>query len=71
MELPLTNFELYEEMGIRPPKGVILYGVPVTGKALRAKQSQLANETSASFLRVVGSELIQKHLGDGPNLVRE
>jgi 26S proteasome regulatory subunit T2 len=56
-------------MGIKPPKGVILYGVPGTGKTLLAKA--VANQTSATFLRVVGSELIQKYLGDGPKLVRE
>eukprot|EP01119_Soliformovum_irregulare_P016436 TRINITY_DN474_c0_g1_i1.p1 TRINITY_DN474_c0_g1~~TRINITY_DN474_c0_g1_i1.p1 ORF type:complete len:445 (-),score=146.14 TRINITY_DN474_c0_g1_i1:99-1433(-) len=69
VELPLTHPELYEEIGIRPPKGVILYGVPGTGKTLLAKA--VANSTSATFLRVVGSELIQKYLGDGPKLVRE
>merc|ERR1712117_252497 len=69
VELPLTHPEYYEEMGIRPPKGVILYGPPGTGKTLLAKA--VANQTSATFLRVVGSELIQKYLGDGPKLVRE
>lgn len=69
VELPLTHPELYEEIGITPPKGVILYGVPGTGKTLLAKA--VANSTSASFLRVVGSELIQKYLGEGPKLVRE
>ncbi|KAL3316854.1 26S proteasome regulatory subunit 4 [Cichlidogyrus casuarinus] len=69
VELPLTRPELYEEMGIRPPKGVILYGPPGTGKTLLAKA--VANQTSATFLRVVGSELIQKYLGDGPKLVRD
>ncbi|PVU95745.1 hypothetical protein BB561_001635 [Smittium simulii] len=69
VELPLTHPELYEEMGIKPPKGVILYGVPGTGKTLLAKA--VANQTSATFLRVVGSELIQKYSGDGPKLVRE
>ena len=49
--------------------GVILYGVPGTGKTLLAKA--VANQTSATFLRIVGSELIQKYLGDGPKLVRE
>merc|ERR1712039_739658 len=68
-ELPLTHPEYYEEMGIKPPKGVILYGPPGTGKTLLAKA--VANQTSATFLRVVGSELIQKYLGDGPKLVRE
>lgn len=69
VELPLTRPELYEEVGIKPPKGVILYGEPGTGKTLLAKA--VANQTSATFLRVVGSELIQKYLGDGPKLVRE
>ncbi|KAI5286537.1 hypothetical protein KEM54_006698 [Ascosphaera aggregata] len=69
VELPLLHPELYEEMGIRPPKGVILYGGPGTGKTLLAKA--VANQTSATFLRIVGSELIQKYLGDGPRLVRQ
>mmetsp|Transcript_32093 Transcript_32093/g.46259 ORF Transcript_32093/g.46259 Transcript_32093/m.46259 type:complete len:427 (+) Transcript_32093:23-1303(+) len=69
VELPLTHPELYEEIGIKPPKGVVLYGEPGTGKTLLAKA--VANQTSATFLRVVGSELIQKYLGDGPKLVRE
>ena len=69
VELPLTHPELYTEIGIKPPKGVILYGPPGTGKTLLAKA--VASETSATFLRVVGSELIQKYLGDGPKLVRE
>merc|ERR1711972_1301834 len=69
VELPLTHPELYEDIGIKPPKGVILYGPPGTGKTLLAKA--VANQTSATFLRVAGSELIQKYLGDGPKLVRE
>ena len=69
VELPLTHPEVYEEIGIKPPKGVILYGEPGTGKTLLAKA--VANSTSATFLRVVGSELIQKYLGEGPKLVRE
>jgi len=69
VELPLMHPELYEEMGIKPPKGVILYGAPGTGKTLLAKA--VANQTSATFLRIVGSELIQKYLGDGPRLVRQ
>uniref|UniRef100_A0A7S0VBW3 26S proteasome regulatory subunit 4 homolog n=1 Tax=Polytomella parva TaxID=51329 RepID=A0A7S0VBW3_9CHLO len=69
IELPLTHPELYEDIGIKPPKGVILYGEPGTGKTLLAKA--VANSTSTTFLRVVGSELIQKYLGDGPKLVRE
>jgi 26S proteasome regulatory subunit T2 len=69
VELPMTHPELYEDIGIKPPKGVIFYGPPGTGKTLLAKA--VANETAATFLRVVGSELIQKYLGDGPKLVRE
>ncbi|KAI3997262.1 hypothetical protein MKX01_009106 [Papaver californicum] len=69
VELPLTHPELYEDIGIKPPKGVILYGEPGTGKTLLAKA--VANSTSATFLRVTGSELIQKYLGEGPKLVRE
>jgi len=69
VEMPLTHPELYEEIGIRPPKGVVLYGEPGTGKTLLAKA--VANQTSATFLRVVGSELVQKYLGEGPKLVRE
>ena len=69
VELPLLHPEMYEEMGIKPPKGVILYGAPGTGKTLLAKA--VANQTSATFLRIVGSELIQKYLGDGPRLVRQ
>lgn len=69
VELPMTHPEIYEDIGIKPPKGVIFYGPPGTGKTLVAKA--VANETSATFLRVVGSELIQKYLGDGPKLIRE
>jgi 26S proteasome regulatory subunit T2 len=69
VELPLTHPELYTEIGIRPPKGVILFGPPGTGKTLLAKA--VAHETSATFLRVVGSELIKKYLGEGPKLVRD
>ena len=67
MELPLTHPEIYEDIGIKPPKGVILYGDPGTGKTLLAKA--VANETSATFLRIVGSELIQKYLGEGPKVI--
>ncbi|KAL7677049.1 hypothetical protein ACOME3_003297 [Neoechinorhynchus agilis] len=69
VEIPLTHPEYYDDMGIRPPKGVVLYGAPGTGKTLLAKA--VANHTSATFIRVVGSELIQKYLGDGPKMVRE
>merc|ERR1712060_670580 len=69
VELPLTNPEMYETVGIMPPKGVILYGPPGTGKTLLAKV--VANHGKATFLRIVGSEMIKKYLGGGPKLVRE
>ena len=69
VELPLNNPELFLDMGIVPPKGVILFGEPGTGKTLLAKA--VANSTKASFIRVTGSELVQKYLGEGPKLVRE
>lgn len=60
--------ELFSEMGIKPPKGVILYGDPGTGKTLLAKA--VANSTMATFIRIHGSELVQKVSGEGPRLVR-
>jgi len=69
VELPLINPEIFLEIGIDPPKGVILFGEPGTGKTLLAKA--VANSTNANFIRVTGSELVQKYLGDGPRLVRE
>jgi 26S proteasome regulatory subunit T2 len=69
VELPLNNPELFVDIGIVPPKGVILFGEPGTGKTLLAKA--VANSTKASFIRVTGSELVQKYLGEGPRLVRE
>ncbi|MDK2973892.1 MAG: proteasome regulatory subunit [Methanofollis sp.] len=69
VELPLTKPYLFEQVGIRPPKGVLLYGPPGTGKTLLARA--VAHETNAHFLRVVGSELVQKYIGEGARLVRE
>ncbi|GAB2291487.1 26S proteasome regulatory subunit 4 B [Dionaea muscipula] len=69
VELPLIRPQLYQDIGVEPPKGVILYGEPGTGKTLLAKA--VANSTSATFLRVVGSELIQIELGGSAKLVRE
>lgn len=68
VEWPLIYPELWANMGIAPPKGVILYGPPGTGKTLLAKA--VANSTSASFHRITGSELVKKYLGEGPKLVR-
>ena len=69
VELPLNEPERFEKIGIEPPKGVLLIGMPGTGKTLIAKA--VANRTNASFIRVVGSELVQKYIGEGARLVRE
>ncbi len=69
VELPLLKPELFEKVGINPPKGVLLHGPPGTGKTLLAKA--VANETNAAFIRLIGSELVQKFIGEGARLVRE
>ena len=69
VELPLTHPELYQQIGIDPPRGVLLYGPPGTGKTMLAKA--VANHTTASFIRVCGSEFVQKYLGEGPKMVRD
>ncbi len=69
VELPMTRPELFENIGISPPKGVLLFGPPGTGKTLLAKA--VAHETHACFLHTVGSELVQKYIGEGARLVRE
>ncbi|HDJ83578.1 MAG TPA: AAA family ATPase, partial [Desulfurococcaceae archaeon] len=69
VELPLKHPELFKELGIDPPKGVLLYGPPGTGKTLLAKA--VANETNATFIRVVASEFVQKFIGEGARIVRE
>lgn len=69
VELPLIEPERFARIGIDPPKGVLLYGLPGTGKTLLAKA--VAHRTNATFIRVVGSELVQKYIGDGSKLVRE
>jgi len=69
VELPLLKPELFEQVGIDPPKGVLLYGPPGTGKTLVAKA--VAHETDATFIRIIGSELVQKFIGEGARLVRE
>jgi len=69
VELPLKKPELFEKIGIDPPKGVLLYGAPGTGKTLLAKA--VAHETDATFIRIIGSELVQKFIGEGARLVRE
>ncbi|MDW7731403.1 MAG: proteasome-activating nucleotidase [Methanolobus sp.] len=69
VELPLLKPEAFTRIGISPPKGVLLFGEPGTGKTLLAKA--VAHRTEATFVRVVGSELIQKYIGDGAKLVRD
>jgi proteasome regulatory subunit len=69
VELPLIKPELFEAVGIEPPKGVLLIGPPGCGKTLLAKA--IAHETNATFLRMVGSELVQKYIGEGSRMVRE
>ncbi|KAE9596095.1 hypothetical protein Lal_00031111 [Lupinus albus] len=69
VELPLTHHDLYKQIGIDPPRGVLLYGPPGTGKTMLAKA--VANHTTAAFIRVVGSEFVQKYLGEGPRMVRD
>ena len=69
VELPLLHPERFLTLGIDPPKGVLLYGPPGTGKTLSARA--VANRTDACFIRVIGSELVQKYVGEGARMVRE
>jgi proteasome regulatory subunit len=69
VELPLKNPEIFKIIGIEPPKGVLFHGLPGTGKTLLAKA--VAHVTNATFMKVVGSELVQKFVGEGAQYVRE
>jgi len=69
VEYPLLRSELYRKVGVEPPKGVLLIGPPGTGKTMIAKA--VAHHTRATFVRLVGSELVQKYIGEGARLVRE
>ncbi|MDI6640442.1 MAG: proteasome-activating nucleotidase [Methanocellales archaeon] len=69
VEMPLIKPEAFAKVGIEPPKGVLLYGPPGSGKTLLAKA--VAKRTEATFIRIVGSELVQKYIGEGARLVRE
>ena len=69
VETPLLHPERFVNLGIEPPKGVLLYGPPGTGKTLCARA--VANRTDACFIRVIGSELVQKYVGEGARMVRE
>ena len=69
IELPIKHPELFESLGISQPKGVLLYGPPGTGKTLLARA--VAHHTDCRFIRVSGSELVQKYIGEGSRMVRE
>ncbi|PSP77231.1 peptidase [Halobacteriales archaeon QS_4_69_225] len=69
VEDPLTNPEKFETVGVEPPTGVLLYGPPGTGKTMMAKA--VANQTDATFIKMAGSELVQKFIGEGARLVRD
>jgi len=69
IELPIKHPELFESLGIAQPKGVLLYGSPGTGKTLLARA--VAHHTDCCFIRVSGSELVQKYIGEGSRMVRE
>ena len=69
VELPLKDPNLFKKVGITPPKGILLYGPPGTGKTLLAKA--VASTTNSTFIEIVGSELVQKFIGEGAKLVKE
>jgi len=69
VELPLTKPEMFIEIGIEPPRGVLLFGLPGTGKTLLAKA--VAHESKATFIHMSGSELVHKFIGEGAQLVRD
>ena len=69
IELPLKSPEIFEQVGIHPPKGILLYGPPGTGKTMLAKA--VATSTNATFIQIVGSEIVQKFIGEGAKLVKD
>ena len=69
VEMPLEHPEMFEDVGINPPSGVLLYGPPGTGKTMLAKA--VANQTDATFIKMAGSELVRKFIGEGSRLVRD
>ncbi len=69
VELPLQQPETFDTVGIQPPSGILLHGPPGTGKTMLAKA--VANETDASFIKMAGSELVHKFIGEGAKLVRD
>jgi len=69
VELPMTRPDLFKSVGITPPKGILLYGQPGCGKTLLAKA--IANDTNSTFIRLVGSEMVRKFIGEGAKLVKQ
>jgi 26S proteasome regulatory subunit T4 len=69
VELPLTNPELFQRVGIQAPKGVLLYGPPGTGKTLLARA--ISSNIDASFLKVVASAIVDKYIGESARVIRE
>merc|ERR1719378_1599360 len=69
IELPIKHPELFEALGVAQPKGILMYGPPGTGKTLLARA--VAHHTDCTFIRVSGSELVQKYIGEGSRMVRE
>jgi proteasome regulatory subunit len=69
IELPMKKPELFKKVGIQPPKGILLYGPPGTGKTLLAKA--VASSTNSTFIEIVGSELVQKFIGEGAKMVKD
>ncbi len=69
VEMPLKNPEMFDDVGIDPPGGVLLHGPPGTGKTMLAKA--VANQTDATFIKMAGSELVHKFIGEGAKLVRD
>jgi proteasome regulatory subunit len=69
VEMPIESPEMFDEVGIEPPSGVLLHGPPGTGKTMLAKA--VANQTDATFIKMAGSELVHKFIGEGAKLVRD
>jgi len=67
--LPITHKDKFKNIGIRPPKGCLMFGPPGTGKTMMARAC--AGQTKATFLKLAGSNLVQMYIGDGPKMVRD
>jgi 26S proteasome regulatory subunit T5 len=67
--LPITHKDKFKKIGIRPPKGCLMFGPPGTGKTMMARAC--AGQTKATFLKLAGTSLVQMYIGDGPKMVRD